>query len=259
MNKPPQGGFAFGDLFVRVRFRYHRLHPARDEIARPPTKRSIAFLVAALVLAIIALIAIPVLRALLPFAELLVLLFIVIVAVVAGSRLRRRVHSAEAALQAAAVNDEFWSAEQVLARVESLFKPYWRAVQQRNVAAIAAELSPRWRERLERAFAIWLERGFKPVLFTLALNKVEMLEVDDQPDPTKDRFVALVDCTTSYHVTDTRTGEVVEGIPDSRVEKQAWHFVRSEQKWLLDRVERLGQSSGEFGDFSFDFPDGGTA
>jgi hypothetical protein len=96
-------------------------------------------------------------------------------------------------------------------------------------------------------------------LFTLALNKVEMLEVDDRPDPTRDRFVALVDCTTSYHVTDTRTGEVVEGIPDSRVEKQAWHFVRSEQKWLLDRVERLGQSSGEFGDFSFDFPDGGTA
>jgi len=241
---------------VRVRFRHHRLHPARDEIARPPPKRSIAFILLAFVLAIIALIAIPALEALLPFAELLVLLFIIIAAVIAGSRLRRRVHSAEAARQAAAANDQFWSAENTSACVESLFEPYWRAVQQRNVAAIAAELSPRWRERLERAFAIWLERGFKPVLFTLALNKVEMLEVDDRPDPTKDRFVALVDCTTSYHVTDTRTGEVVEGFPVSRAEKQAWHFVRSEQKWLLDRVERLGHSAGDLGDFSIDFQDG---
>lgn len=244
---------------MRIRFRHHRLHPAKGEVVKPASRLSLALIVGAIALQIMAAIFVPKLGVLATVAQLLIVLVVVVVAVFSGMRTRNRAACAEAALQAAAVNDEFWSAEQVSARVESLFKPYWRAVQQRNVAAIAAELSPRWCERLERAFAIWLERGFKPVLFTLALNKVEMLEVDDRPDPTEDRFVALVDCTTSYHVTDTRTGEVVEGIPDSRVEKQAWHFVRSEQKWLLDRVERLGQSSGEFGDFSFDFPDGGTA
>jgi hypothetical protein len=45
-------------------------------------------------------------------------------------------------------------------------------------------------------------------------------------------------------VTDTLSGEVVEGFPDSYTEQQAWHFVRGAHGWLLDKVERLAANAG---------------
>ena len=238
-----------------MRFRPYRLHPAEGEVTRPASKLSISLIVGATVLLIAAVIFMPELGVIATIAQLLLALAAVVGAVFAGARIRRRVNGAEAALREAAEGDPFWSPDAIRTRVELLFEPYWRAVQRRNVGVLAVELSPCWRRRLEEAFSIWHERGFKPVLFNLALNKVELLEVDDQSDPAADRFVALVECTTSYHVTDTRTGDVVEGFPDSRVERQAWQFIRGEQQWLLDRVERLGHSGGSDSGFDF-FSDG---
>ncbi len=243
---------------MRVRYRYHRLHAADGEVARPVAPWKIALLLAALVLIVVLAIIVPALGAMLPLAELLLLVVAVVAGFYGAARMRHRVGAADEALQAAAARDAFWSPDVVRRRVESLFEPYWRAVQHRNVAAIAGDLSPRWRVRLDEAFAIWRTRGFKPVLFSLALNKVEPLAVDDRKVDAEDCFVALVECTTSYHVTDTNTGDVIEGFPDVRTEKQAWHFVRGERQWLLDRVERLATGGGVFEDLGFDAADVGS-
>lgn len=233
---------------MRTKFRRHRLHPVAGEVPENASNLTLALIFGALVLVVLVAIFVPAVSGALEavglLAQLLLFVGIMVAAMIGRARLRHRIGEAEEAVRAAAGKDAFWSPETIKARVESLFEPYWRAVQQRSTASIAAELTPSGRQRLDEAFAIWIERGFKPVLFDLALQGVDLMTIEDHDDPQKDRFVAVVACRTSYHVTDTLSGEVVEGFPDSYAEQQAWHFVRGAHGWLLDRVERLAGNAG---------------
>lgn len=233
---------------MRTRFRRHRLHPAEGEVPKRASNLALVLILGALVLVILVIVFIPDASESLDVAALLIqlLAFVGVVgaAIIGGVRVRHRIGKAGEAVRVAASKDAFWSPDAIRVRVESLFEPYWRAVQKRSAASIAAELTPRWQQRLDEAFTIWIERGFKPVLFDLSLQEIKILEAEDHDDPRADCFVALLQCRTSYHVTDTLSGDVVEGFPGSRVEKQSWHFIRGEQQWLLDRVERLGPSGG---------------
>lgn len=244
---------------MQVRFRRHRLHPADGELQKRASAATVWAVVGVLGLLLLLIILVPrVLGGLGVIGALIQVVALggaVIVAVYARIRLRHRIGVAEDTVCAAANKDAFWSPATIKARVEALFEPYWRSVQQRDASRIAKELTPQWRTRLEEAFAIWIQRGFKPVLLDLSLKGVELVHVEDQPNPRDDRFVALVECSTSYHVTDTLTGDVVEGLPGPRIEKQAWYFVRGEREWLLDRVERQAVDGGllsalDFSDFS---------
>lgn len=169
-------------------------------------------------------------------------LTMLVAAAVAGWKLRHRRHAAEAAARAAHAGDSFWNPEAFKLLVANLFEPYWRAVGQQNVVGIAEHLSAYWRDAMNSAFAAWRGEHCKPVLFELRFGDACIVGMEDWRDNRRDQITALVACRTAYHLTDMRNGEVVEGQPLERDEKQLWRFVRGERGWLLNRVEIVAGS-----------------
>lgn len=177
-----------------------------------------------------------------PLLEALAGLAMLVAAGIAGWRLRRRRDAAETAVRAASAKDPFWNPDAFKELVGGLFEPYWRAVGEQSVSGIAEHLSAYWRDTMNGAFAAWRSEHCKPVLFDLHFRAVGIIGMEDWRDNRRDQITAVVDCRTAYHLTDLRNGELVEGLPVERDEKQLWRFVRGECGWLLNRVEIVAGS-----------------
>lgn len=172
-----------------------------------------------------------------PLLEVFAGVAMLLAAGMAAWTLQRRREAAETALREACARDSFWDPEPFKVQVERLFEPYWQSVGRQNVVAVAEHLTAYWRDAMTEAFAAWRAERCKPVLFDLRFRSASIVGLEDWRDNRRDQITALVECRTSYHLTDMRGGEVVEGQPVEREEKQLWRFVRGECGWLLNRVE----------------------
>lgn len=223
------------------------IHPYRGQAGSRGERLALVAFLALLGIALLLLIFLPAegrwLASLLQALEPLILLVALVGAGIANWRFARQRRRAGMALQAAAGDDPFWSAEGLRAQVETLFEPYWRAVVARDILPVADRLTPYWRSVLERGLARWRADDVRPVMFVLDMQGSQVVGLEDWRDNERDQVTVRVDARTAYHATDTRRGEVVEGTSGERIEQQLWQFVRGDAGWLLNRVDLVGSNA----------------
>jgi hypothetical protein len=178
----------------------------------------------------------------------LVLQFMAIVATGAlawlgSTRIHRAVSRARAGVAEAAKRDSLWAHDALVAHIEALFIEYWQAVRGMNEHTLADRLDGHWRDRMAGRFAVWRSEHCKPVVLGMKLQNVSIVGLEDWIENHRDQVTALVKCFTGFHVTNMRTGEVVEGNVGAGEQMQAWRFVRGEAGWLLNRVQIVESAS----------------
>ncbi len=140
-------------------------------------------------------------------------------------------------LAEAAAADAFWDEARLQERARSLAEPYWRAVAAMDIRSLRGALSADWCWYLDNMLTHWRGSGVRPLLLDFRFESAKVVGLEDWLDNRRDRVSLRVDVSTSFHATDLKTGNVLEGAAVTRPEQQLWHFVRGEQDWLLERVE----------------------
>jgi hypothetical protein len=164
--------------------------------------------------------------------------FVFVVTVVTGvSRVKRKA-TVNSILPKLVDHDPLWDTAAMITRVREVFARVQVAWSKRDMSLAADDMTPdcllRYRARLEMREG----RQIRNVVDRLRLLSVEIYHVKDFADDAGDQFRALVGFEAVDYDVNMATNMLAEGAStELRSIVQTWHFRRSGDAWLLDKIE----------------------
>lgn len=154
----------------------------------------------------------------------------------AWDKLKEQSKKASVALSAAAQTDAAWSEQALLEHAQRTFLQFQYDWSTFNLANMTTYLTPNYARHNGLLLQILKELGRTNVMSNVQIKNCLIIDVHDDTDNNKDSFTVAFEASAIDQLVDTSSNTLL--FQDGSTFTEYWTFVRSDNGWLLDRINQ---------------------
>jgi hypothetical protein len=175
------------------------------------------------------------------FSIIIWLIIISLVAIYGWYKRKQKIEKAKKLLEMAEVGDKAWEENEILDRVKVVFEKFQKDWSDLKVENMKEYLSESYYKRMVLEMNILQNEGRKNIMEDVMLLSVVIMEVTDEVDNTKDRFVVEIQGKARDVLFDVKENK--ELYVDSNPFTEYWTFLREDGKWKLDLIKQITENA----------------
>jgi hypothetical protein len=151
-------------------------------------------------------------------------------------KLQKRSKKADALLKSAHEADSIWNKEQLLNFANDAFLRYQRDWSSFNMEQIQHYTTNKFAQKNSLLLRALQELGRVNTMTDVVISNALIIEVVDEPGVDQDSFTVAYEASAEDALVQAASGEIL--FSDTSTFTEYWTFVRSDNSWLIDRIEQ---------------------
>lgn len=136
-----------------------------------------------------------------------------------------------------AKQDDIWNPVTIMHWVSEVFEDVYFAYQHRDIKPLKGISTEQFQQSFHRQFSQYDKGLMAYHLEGYVMTNCEIVAVKDFVDNNQDNMVIVVSAELFEYLIFKPENIVVEGVKELREHRRLWYFKRSQDKWLLDKIE----------------------
>ncbi|EKD43864.1 MAG: hypothetical protein ACD_72C00093G0002 [uncultured bacterium] len=149
---------------------------------------------------------------------------------------KKQLEKARRDMALAEQSDGTWNKTEITKRVEKVFYEFQQAWSNLDAQAMKNLLTEEYYKRMVLELNVLKNEGRQNVLKDIKLTALHILNVSDESDNSKDKFLIEVYAKIKDSLIDSQTGKTL--FIDNSYFKENWNFVRKNNEWYLDKIDQ---------------------
>jgi hypothetical protein len=155
-------------------------------------------------------------------------------------KVNNRIAATHAACMFLAKADDWFEPKYIIKITAGVFKAVKAAVEGRSIEKVAEKLGDECLEELRAEIAKLKKKKEKRVFGKPEVMEAQVVHVEAPANQKKHTVTVLVAARSKDYIVDAPSGEVKRGDKKTYVYFEFWRFVRTKERWLVDRIRPAG-------------------